>query len=109
MTSEEGDNGPPPVDFEKLQGTTVLDAGREQIDELELAAGRYALVCFLTNRAGGPPHARAGDGERADGRVGAPGDWPRDRGLSADVVRGTAASGTDPCGLRQTASLESPA
>ena len=60
MTSEEGDNGPPPVDFEKLQGTTVLDAGREQIDELELVAGRYALVCFLTNRAGGPPHAALG-------------------------------------------------
>ena len=60
MTSEEGDDGPPPVDFEQLQGTTVLDAGREQIDELELTAGRYALVCFLTNRAGGPPHAALG-------------------------------------------------
>ena len=60
MTSEEGDDGPPPVDFEQLQGTTVLDAGREQIDELELEAGRYALVCFLTDRAGGPPHVAKG-------------------------------------------------
>ena len=56
----EGDTGPPPADFEKLQATTVLDAGREQIDELELEPGRYALVCFLTNRAGGPPHAALG-------------------------------------------------
>ena len=60
MTSEEGDDGPPPVDFAKLQASAVLDAGREQIDELELTAGRYALVCFLTNRAGGPPHAALG-------------------------------------------------
>ena len=60
MTSDEGDTGPPPADFEKLQATTVLDAGREQIDELELEPGRYALVCFLTNRAGGPPHAALG-------------------------------------------------
>ncbi len=60
MTSDESDTGPPPADFENLQATTVLDAGREQIDELELEPGRYALVCFLTNRAGGPPHAALG-------------------------------------------------
>jgi hypothetical protein len=60
MTSDESDTGPPPADFEQLQATTVLDAGREQIDELELEPGRYALVCFLTNRAGGPPHAALG-------------------------------------------------
>ena len=60
MTSDESDSGPPPVDFEKLQGTTVLDADREQIGDLELTPGRYALVCFLTNRAGGPPHAALG-------------------------------------------------
>ena len=60
LTSDEGDTGPPPADFERLQATAVLDAGREQIQELELEAGRYALVCFLTNRAGGPPHAALG-------------------------------------------------
>ena len=38
----------------------MLDGGREQIDELELVAGRYALVCFLTDRAGGPPHVAQG-------------------------------------------------
>ena len=38
----------------------MLDAGRAQIDELELEAGRYAFVCFLTDRAGGPPHVAKG-------------------------------------------------
>jgi hypothetical protein len=60
MTSDESDTGPPPADFDNLQATTVLDAGREQVGELELEPGRYALVCFLTNRAGGPPHAALG-------------------------------------------------
>ena len=60
ITSEEANSGPPPADFEKLQATAVLDAGREQVGELTLEPGRYALVCFLTNRAGGPPHAALG-------------------------------------------------
>ena len=60
MTSEGEGGGPPPVDFTKLKGTTVLDPGRSQIEELELAAGRYAFVCFITDRAGGPPHVAKG-------------------------------------------------
>lgn len=49
-----------PLDFEQAVGTAVLDAGREQISELEFQAGRYALVCFITDRAGGPPHLAKG-------------------------------------------------
>ena len=61
MTSEEGDDAPPPVDFEKLAGHDgARRAAASQINELELAAGRYALVCFLTDRAGGPPHVAHG-------------------------------------------------
>ncbi len=61
VTSQgEGGGGPPPLDFTKLRGTTVLDGGREQIDQVELAAGRYAMLCFLTDRAGGPPHVAKG-------------------------------------------------
>ncbi len=60
MTSDGEGSGPPPVDFTKLKGTTVLDPGRSQIEELELAAGRYAFVCFITDRAGGPPHVEKG-------------------------------------------------
>ena len=74
MTSEEGDDGPPPVDFEKLQGTTVLDAGREQIDELELVAGRYALVVLPHQSRRRSAACCARHGERAHDRVG--GDEP---------------------------------
>jgi hypothetical protein len=49
--------GPPPVDFKKGVGTiTALDGGSEQVVELTLKSGRYAAVCFFTDRAGGPPH-----------------------------------------------------
>jgi hypothetical protein len=60
LTTEGQPSGPPPVDFSKLTGTSALDGGREQIAELELAAGRYAFLCFVTDRAGGPPHVVKG-------------------------------------------------
>jgi hypothetical protein len=61
LQSEGGaQSGPPPLDFEKVVGTAVLDGGRDQIAELELQAGRYALLCFLTDRKGGPPHIAKG-------------------------------------------------
>jgi hypothetical protein len=56
----EGAGGPPPLDFEQAVGTSVLDGGRDQIAELDFEAGRYALVCFITDRAGGPPHVAKG-------------------------------------------------
>lgn len=52
--------GPPPVEFEGGFGTPVLDGGGQQTVELELKSGRYALVCFLPNRAGSPPHVALG-------------------------------------------------
>lgn len=60
FASEGPSEGPPPVDFESIQTTAVLDAGGEQIDGLELEAGSYALLCFITDRAGGPPHVAKG-------------------------------------------------
>jgi hypothetical protein len=60
LQAEGAPEGPPPLDFERGIGTAVLDGDREQISELELRAGRYALVCFLTDRAGGPPHVAKG-------------------------------------------------
>jgi hypothetical protein len=60
VTSDGPPSGPPPLDFEKLTGTSALDAGREQIAELELEAGRYAFLCFISDRAGGPPHVAKG-------------------------------------------------
>lgn len=60
LTSEGQSGGPPPLDFTKLTGTSALDGGREQIQELELNAGRWVFVCFITDRAGGPPHVAKG-------------------------------------------------
>lgn len=40
--------------------SAVLDGGRKQVIELDLRKGRYALGCFVPDRAGGPPHAFKG-------------------------------------------------
>ena len=60
LLSEGPPTGAPPVSFEKLTGTSALDGGGEQIQELELEAGRWAFLCFITDRAGGPPHVAKG-------------------------------------------------
>ena len=52
--------GPPPVDFDNLLGTQVLDGGIAQNIELDLKAGSYAVVCFIQDRAGGAPHVAKG-------------------------------------------------
>jgi hypothetical protein len=48
--------GPPPVDFDASEVTAVLDSGGKEVDTVELTSGSYALLCFLNDRAGGPPH-----------------------------------------------------
>ena len=53
-------SGPPPVDFEGGAGTAVLEGGMKQVAELELKRGKYALVCFISDRKGGPPHVAKG-------------------------------------------------
>ncbi len=60
FTSEQPPKGPPPVDFEALQGTAVIDGGEEQVTELDFEPGKYALVCFIADRAGGPSHVAKG-------------------------------------------------
>jgi len=40
--------------------TAVLADGEAQVTELELASGKYAFMCFIPDRAGGPPHAAKG-------------------------------------------------
>ena len=59
-TSDEEPSGPPPVDFENGVGTTVLDGGEQQVTELEFKKGKYALLCFIQDRKGGPPHVAKG-------------------------------------------------
>lgn len=61
LASEEPPSGPPPVDFENAVVTSVLDGKTKEVTELELRAGRYALLCFLSDReGGGKPHFAEG-------------------------------------------------
>lgn len=52
--------GPPPVDVDGTRETVVIEGRQRQITELDLPAGRYALLCFVRNRAGGPQHTELG-------------------------------------------------
>ena len=60
FASEEEPQGPPPVDFENGVGTVVIDGDVAQNITLELMAGKYAVVCFLSDRDGGKSHAEKG-------------------------------------------------
>ena len=57
-TSNSGKN--PPIDFEAGTGTEVLEGGTSQLVTLDLEKGRYALICFISDRQGGPDHAKKG-------------------------------------------------
>ncbi|MGH2900770.1 MAG: hypothetical protein ACRDMZ_18990 [Solirubrobacteraceae bacterium] len=52
--------GPPPLDVAGARSLTAIEGGREQIAELELRTGTYAVVCFLSDRSGGRPHVARG-------------------------------------------------
>jgi plastocyanin len=54
------EKGRPPVDFESQQSTAVLEGGTSQVSGAELEPGRYALLCFISDREGGPPHVELG-------------------------------------------------
>lgn len=60
FASENGPQGPPPVDFEKAVGTEVVDPGRSLVTTWNLTSGKYAMLCFMTDHAGGPPHFMSG-------------------------------------------------
>jgi hypothetical protein len=51
VQAELDSNGPPKsVDFEKAVGTSVIDGDEKEVTKFNLQAGRYAFVCFLTDR-----------------------------------------------------------
>ena len=60
FAAEEEPEGPPPLDFENAVGTAVIDGGIAQNVSLDLKAGKYAVVCFISDREGGEPHAAKG-------------------------------------------------
>ena len=61
FVSQGNSGGPPPFD-ETRNGpsTTVLDPGQKQVLDVKLDPGKYALVCFISDRKGGPPHVAKG-------------------------------------------------
>jgi len=51
----------PPLDFSHTFYTARIAGGTKQITELELdKPGKYALLCFVSDRKGGPPHVAQG-------------------------------------------------
>lgn len=59
--STEGEpEGPPPADFENAFSTSVMEGGGKMVLGLPLKTGKYVFVCFVPDRAGGPPHVAKG-------------------------------------------------
>jgi plastocyanin len=51
----------PPLDFQNTAYTARIAGGTKQITELALdKPGKYALLCFVSDRKGGPPHVAQG-------------------------------------------------
>lgn len=50
----------PPADFTAGVNTAVLEGGRSLATTLALRKGKYALLCFTSDRKGGPPHVAKG-------------------------------------------------
>jgi hypothetical protein len=50
----------PPIDESGEISTAILEGGESQVVTLPLDSGNYALVCFITDRQGGPPHVEKG-------------------------------------------------
>lgn len=61
LMSDKAPAGPPPIAFEQGQGSQVLEKTEGSIlTEVNLTAGRYVMVCFMSDRVGGPPHVAKG-------------------------------------------------
>ena len=62
VAASEGEpSGPPPFDEKAGVNTAVLDSGGKQAVQLDLKKkGKYALMCFIPDRQGGPPHVAKG-------------------------------------------------
>jgi hypothetical protein len=56
----EEEEGPAPIVESKTVSTGILDGGESQVVNLSLEKGKVALVCFIPDRKGGPPHAFKG-------------------------------------------------
>lgn len=53
-------SGPPPIEEEGAFSTAVLDTEQEQIIPVDLEPGNWVMLCFISDRQGGPPHIAKG-------------------------------------------------
>lgn len=54
------EKGESPIDEQKSFNTMIVSGGQKEVVDLALESGDYALLCFVPDRAGGPPHALKG-------------------------------------------------
>jgi len=54
------EKGKPPFEDKDVRSTAVIEGGESQLVSLDLKPGRYVLLCFISDRQGGPPHAVKG-------------------------------------------------
>jgi hypothetical protein len=54
------DDAPPPIIESETVSTAIVSGGESAVVDLRFEARDYALVCFIPDRAGGPPHALKG-------------------------------------------------
>jgi hypothetical protein len=55
--TEKGEN---PLDDKGAVSTGLFDGGGSQVVDLDLPKGNVALICFISDREGGPPHVAKG-------------------------------------------------
>ena len=60
LLSQGPPQGEPPVDFERAVVAAVVDPGHKEILQANFAPGNWVFVCFMNDRAGGPPHLTKG-------------------------------------------------
>ncbi len=54
------EKGAPPIVEGKTFNTAIVSGGESEVVDLRFESGDYALLCFVSDRAGGPPHAVKG-------------------------------------------------
>jgi hypothetical protein len=61
LTAQGPPTGPPPFDTMHIQGSPATEKSEGSVlMELTFAKGSYAMLCFVNDRAGGPPHFMKG-------------------------------------------------
>ncbi len=66
LQSDGSGDTPPPVDFDKEQDLAVTGPGQAQVVTMTFDKGSYVFLCFITDKAGGPPHFTKGMVQQVD-------------------------------------------